>query len=243
MSALVSAHRGGVGHDHGRQNTLEAFREAIDLGCEYVEFDVRMTQDGRAVVCHDARLVHDDGPWIVARRSHADAAALGLVDLDDLLAVLAGRVGAHVDLKVPHGEVEVTARVVEALGTHHVVVTTAEDESLPRLRGWARENAPDLRLGLSTAAREFDGRRVSRWLALVCSWFPRTRIRRSGAEVVVSHHRVARWWLRRWARRRGLLLLVWTVDAPGPLEYWVNDPDTWMVTTNEPEVALGLRRG
>ena len=242
MSALVSAHRGGVGHDHRRQNTLDAFREAIDLGCEYVEFDVRMTRDGRPVVCHDARLVHDEGPWIVAHRSYADACELGLVDLDDLLAVLAGRVGAHVDLKVPHGEVEVTARVVEALGARDVVVTSAEDESLPRLRDWASEHAPGLRLGLSTAAREFDGQRASRWIALVCSWFPRTRIRRSGAEVVVSHHRVARWWLRRWARRRGLLLLVWTVDDPRQLEYWVNDSDTWMVTTNAPATALALRR-
>lgn len=243
MSVLVSAHRGGVGHDHERQNTIDAFREAIDLGCEYVEFDVRMTRDGRAVVCHDARLVHDEGPWIVAQRSHADAAAAGLVDLDDLLAVLAGRVGAHVDLKVPHGEVDVTARVVEALGTRDVVITTAEDESLPRLQAWADEHAPDLRLGLSTAAREFDGQRVSRWVALVCSWFPRTRIRRSRAQVVVSHHLVARWWLRRWARRRGLLLLVWTVDDADLLDYWVNDPDTWMVTTNEPAAALHLRRG
>ncbi len=242
MSVLVSAHRGGVGHDHGRQNTLDAFREAIDLGCEYVEFDVRMTLDGRAVVCHDARLFHDDGPWIVARRSHADAVALGLVDLDDLLTVLAGRVGAHVDLKVPVGEVEVTARVVEALGSSDVVITTAEDESLPRLVAWAEENAPDLRVGLSTAARELDGRPIAHGLALLCSWFPRTRIRRSGARVVAARHQVARWWLRGWARRRGLALIVWTVDAEADLVRWMNDPDTWMVITNAPATALALRR-
>lgn len=242
MGALISAHRGGVGHDSARQNTMAAFERAIDLGCEFVEFDVRMTSDGHAVVCHDARLVHEDGPWVVAERTFADATALGLHHLDDVLTLIAGRVGAHVDLKVPVGEVEVTAQIVEALGTESVVVTTAEDESIPRLRAWAEQHAPDLRLGLSTAAREFDGQRLPRWVALVCSWFPRTRMRRSGADVVVARHGVARWWLRAWARRRGLLLLVWTVDSDRHLERWVNDPDTWLVTTNHPERAFELRR-
>lgn len=242
MGALISAHRGGVGHDAGRQNTLAAFERAIELGSDFVEFDVRMTSDGRAVVCHDARLVHDDGPRIVAERTFADASAMGLNDLDDVLSSIAGRVGAHVDLKVPVGEVEVTARIVAALGTDAVVVTTAEDESIPKLRAWSEQHAPDLLLGLSTAAREFDGRRFPRWLALACSWFPRTRMRRSGVDVVVARHTLARWWLRGWARRRGLLLLVWTVDSDRHLQRWVNDPDTWLVTTNHPERALELRR-
>ncbi len=45
--ALVSAHRGGAGDDRSAQNTLAAFEAAIALGCDYVEFDVRLTADGR----------------------------------------------------------------------------------------------------------------------------------------------------------------------------------------------------
>ena len=41
----VIAHRGGAGL--GPENTLAAYRKAIDMGLDFVEIDVRETQDGR----------------------------------------------------------------------------------------------------------------------------------------------------------------------------------------------------
>lgn len=51
---LTFAHRGGAGL--WPENTLEAFRGAIQLGCTHVETDVRMTRDGEIVVFHDETL-------------------------------------------------------------------------------------------------------------------------------------------------------------------------------------------
>lgn len=51
---LTFAHRGGAGL--WPENTLEAFRGAVELGCSHLETDVRMTRDGAIVVMHDARL-------------------------------------------------------------------------------------------------------------------------------------------------------------------------------------------
>jgi len=53
-SPLTFAHRGGAGL--WPENTLEAFRGAIELGCSHVETDVRMTRDGELVVFHDEAL-------------------------------------------------------------------------------------------------------------------------------------------------------------------------------------------
>jgi len=51
---LVIAHRGNrVG---APENTLEAFRQALGLGADALELDVRVTADDRAVVVHDATL-------------------------------------------------------------------------------------------------------------------------------------------------------------------------------------------
>lgn len=51
---LTFAHRGGAAL--WPENTLEAFRGAIDLGCTHVETDVRMTRDGEIIVFHDEGL-------------------------------------------------------------------------------------------------------------------------------------------------------------------------------------------
>lgn len=51
---LTFAHRGGAGL--WPENTLEAFRGAVELGCSHLETDLRMTRDGELVLFHDARL-------------------------------------------------------------------------------------------------------------------------------------------------------------------------------------------
>ena len=57
---VVSAHRGGVGADRARENTLGALRDAAALDCEYVEIDVRRCRDGVYVVFHDAHIRDGD---------------------------------------------------------------------------------------------------------------------------------------------------------------------------------------
>ncbi|XP_023325223.1 lysophospholipase D GDPD1 isoform X4 [Eurytemora carolleeae] len=52
--ARIIAHRGGAGE--GTENTLTAFRQAVELGCDMLELDVNLTKDGQAVVAHDNNL-------------------------------------------------------------------------------------------------------------------------------------------------------------------------------------------
>jgi glycerophosphoryl diester phosphodiesterase len=238
--ALVSAHRGGAGDDHARENTVAAFESAIATGCDYVEFDVRLTADGRAVLFHDDLLA--DGARVISRHLYAELADAELVELDAVLELVRGRVKAHVDLKVRGQEVALVERIVGALGDDNVIITTAEDSSVRQILRWSRTHAPDLLVGLSSGPRSHGPRRLSRLAARVESAFPRLRIRLSGANLVVSHKLVARLSLKAYARRRGLPLVVWTVDGHDELARWMNDPDVWMVTTNQPERALAARR-
>ncbi|MFL5789999.1 MAG: glycerophosphodiester phosphodiesterase, partial [Actinomycetota bacterium] len=72
---VIVAHRGAP--TERPENTLAAFEAAIAAGAGAVEFDVRLTADGRPVVLHDATLDRTtDGAGLV--REHALAEVLAL---------------------------------------------------------------------------------------------------------------------------------------------------------------------
>lgn len=50
----IIGHRGAAGE--APENTLTSFNKALEAGAEFVELDVRTSQDGEVVIVHDARL-------------------------------------------------------------------------------------------------------------------------------------------------------------------------------------------
>lgn len=70
-SPLVIGHRGAAAVRP--ENTLPAFRHALDLGVDAVEFDVRLTGDGVVVVHHDATTERTCGDSLLIDRSSIGA--------------------------------------------------------------------------------------------------------------------------------------------------------------------------
>lgn len=68
----VIGHRGNCAH--APENTLESFRQALSLGVDAIEFDVRRTRDGEIVVFHDASVTRTTG-------ARGEVAALTLAEL------------------------------------------------------------------------------------------------------------------------------------------------------------------
>lgn len=87
----VIAHRGAS--TAARENTLDAFRLAVEMGADGIELDVRRSADGVLVVHHDAHLA--DGRAIVQQRA-ADL-PVHVPTLGDALAACAG---AWVNLEI-----------------------------------------------------------------------------------------------------------------------------------------------
>ncbi len=51
---LIIAHRGASGY--APENTIIAFRKAIEMGADGLEFDVHLSKDRHLVVCHDEKI-------------------------------------------------------------------------------------------------------------------------------------------------------------------------------------------
>jgi glycerophosphoryl diester phosphodiesterase len=54
ISPLLLGHRGARASRHVPENTLASFELCLQHGCDGFEFDVRLSSDGQAVICHDA---------------------------------------------------------------------------------------------------------------------------------------------------------------------------------------------
>jgi glycerophosphoryl diester phosphodiesterase len=95
------------------ENTLASLRAGLDSGADRIEFDVRLTADGRPVLMHDADLKRTtDGKGAVAERRWEELTLLdagswfsaefrgeGIPDLDDALRLLRPHVPVVVELK------------------------------------------------------------------------------------------------------------------------------------------------
>lgn len=224
---LVSAHRGGAGEHLAHENTRTALERAITSGVDYVELDVQRRGDGSLVVLHE-----DDG-------------RVDVESFDGMLAALAGRAAAHLDLKFgsPDGVHEIAAvrQALDALGPGPHVVTTGRVATSRALRSWADHEQRELLVGLSIGGSVAGLPLPEQLRRRLAELFPADRVEESRADVVVAHHLLALLTLRRLARRRGLRLLVWTVDHPLLLRWWLRPGQAWLVTTNHPDRALAIR--
>jgi glycerophosphoryl diester phosphodiesterase len=103
---LLLGHRGARASASVRENTLPAFDLALEHGCDGFEFDLRLTADGAAVICHDAR-----SAGIAVARTAATRLPR-LARFEDVIARYAERAFLDIELKVPG----LTVPVLAALG-------------------------------------------------------------------------------------------------------------------------------
>jgi glycerophosphoryl diester phosphodiesterase len=101
---LVIAHRGASAKYP--ENTLLAFRKALEAGASWLELDVQLSADGELVVIHDEFLDRTtSGQGAVARSSLSRLRQLdaGLGEkiplLTEVLDLAAGRAGVNIELK------------------------------------------------------------------------------------------------------------------------------------------------
>jgi glycerophosphoryl diester phosphodiesterase len=152
----VVGHRGNAAH--APENTLESFRQAVDLGVDALELDVRVTADGVVVVLHDPTLArttdstNDEGPvdrLTLAEVKHADAGAgfvardgsrpwhgrgISIPTLEEVLQSFP-RMPLLVDIKAPAAALPTRALIGRYGAAERCIVAAFEDESLVPFRG------------------------------------------------------------------------------------------------------------
>jgi glycerophosphoryl diester phosphodiesterase len=145
---MIFAHRGASGN--APENTMAAFRLAVEQGCEAIELDVQLTKDGEVVICHDHvlnRTTNGSGllkDYTLSELQQFDAggwfaetfAGEPIPSLDEFLAFIAKtNVTVNIELKnLPIAYEEIERKVVELVYKHgmaeKVIISSFDHYSL-----------------------------------------------------------------------------------------------------------------
>ena len=184
---LLLGHRGARALKSIPENTLASFDQALADGCDGFEFDVRLTADGRPVICHDPRT----GATEIARASSAQVSALP--QLHEVLARYQDRAFLDIELKVA--------------GLEKITVSNLQKH--PPRRGFVVSSF------LPQVLRDLHALSASIPLGLICETKAQLRPwRELPVEFVIPHHKLVDSGFVRQIKSAQKKILVWTVNAP-----------------------------
>ncbi len=218
------AHRGASGKGLAPENTLAAFRKAIQIGTDAIEMDVRLSKDGHVVVCHDETLDRTTDrrgaikDLILSEIKQADAgsrfdpafAGERIPTLNEVLDLIKGKAFALIEIK-PEDITREVVRTVEEMDAVERVVLQSFHEEVVREIGLLN---PNLRKALLIGVRPIEVRhtRASRLVR---------RTTEVGANLLALSRNAATPELVHELHRRDLGLYVWTVDEPDELRHMI----------------------
>ena len=205
--ALITAHRGAKAV--APENTMAAFKAAMDAGADFIELDVQRTKDGQVLVLHDADFMRMGGdPRRVADLTAAEVASIDIGRkrgpqftgerapmLQEVIDLVRGRMKVNIELKYNVPDPGLAPAVVELLRREdfidQVVITSLDYGALRQ----TRSIEPRLKTGHIVTASMGD-------------------VLRTEADFLSLNSAKATTSLVRRARAAGKDVAVWTVNDP-----------------------------
>jgi glycerophosphoryl diester phosphodiesterase len=191
MRPLLLGHRGARAIKSIAENTLASFDRALADGCDGFEFDVRLSGDGMAVVCHDPRT---EGADIASSPAQS---LPGLVRLEQVLKRYQQSAFLDIELKVAGLEQHMLALLVKHTPHRGFVVSSFLPEVLRTIHA-ADSTIP---LGLICESHS----ELDRWIELPVQY-------------LIPNRKLLTPDLIGEVKGRGRRIVVWTVNDPAEMQ-------------------------
>jgi len=233
-SFLACGHRGASGH--APENTLAAFRLAIDMGVDMCELDIQQTRDDRFAVIHDDTLGRTtNGRGAVWKHDLAELqkfdagswfgksfAGERVPALEEVIAVARGRIKLNIELKVHGHERNAASLLVDTIhreGFERDCLISSFDHELA---DEVKNIAPEFLVGYIFGAQEFD-----------------ERVFIGPADVLSAHFPLVTEKFIKKARDHHKQIHIWTVDRPEDMRRMI-ESGVEVIITNFPDRLLHL---
>jgi len=181
-NTIIIAHRGASAY--AKENTLESFRKAIDIGADMIEFDVRRTKDHVLIALHDEllegmpirELTFEEILKIAKNKGYRPAT------FEEVLQYTSAKVMLDVELKEEGYEQEVIELLTGYFKKDQFVMTSFYDSCIKKIK----ENNPNIQVGLILGISKPKNPIHTRF----SEFFPLGRCKKAKADFLVPHWRL-----------------------------------------------------
>lgn len=235
MKPIRVAHRGASAY--APENTIAAFRKAIEIGVDCIELDVHICKSGEIIVMHDPTLDRttdlsgkiSETPLEEIKRADAGAwfdegfSGEPVPTLEEALNFIGERAITVVEIKDKWIADQVLETIRKADATERVVVISFHPEALDGIRRGGSSIPTGLLIGESPEDEITQAMRFIKTAAEV------------GAGMISLNHNLIRPRLAYEIRRRGFGLWAWTVDEINRMRELVRI-GVMGITSNRPDL-------
>src|ERR1051326_7306456 len=216
MNKLIVAHRGASMLKP--ENTLAAFKTALEIGAQMIELDVRKTADNILVVIHDPSY----RGYKVAKLNYEYLVSLSknqVPTLQHVLKLVAGKIKLNIELKEAGYEREALKLIRKYVQPKDFLVTSFIRSAVLE----AKKADPEIVAGWILG--ENAHKKIWNY------WLAKRKI-----DFLSIHKSQVRHF-----SKLGLPLFVWTVDDERELRYLLQRDQVFALISNRPNVALRIK--
>ena len=230
---LIGAHRGAFADvDPLDENSLSAFKRAIDFKCDYIEFDVHKTLDGKYVIFHNNDITIDGIKYALKTsnwNNFLEKYRLPITNeplplLNEVIKTCHNKIKMNIEIKDPTIGKEVVDAVLNlGLDKSNFFVSSFHDSAIQDITS----NFDGIYTGLLFIGNFWSLKSANKALDYSC-------------KAINPYYRFLTKRLFRFAEKNGLQIHTWTVNG-SKLEKIIKQGRCTSIITNDVLLALNLR--
>lgn len=216
---------------YAKDNSIESFAKAIEMGANMIKFDVRQSRDGVLVAHHDPTT----GGRIISETTYDEIKRIDgdIPTYEEVLKLTRGKIKLDIELKEQGYEKEAVNLALEFFGTDDFIMTSFVGNCISAVKRYH----PRIRTGLILGRHQI----AKAILARLSTRCPIKWTRKTGADYLVLDYKLAGDRLFKAAKDNGLQVMVWTVNERATIERFLSHDDIYGIITNYPDVAMEMR--
>jgi len=169
---IIIAHRGARFYE--KENTILAFKKAVQLKADMIEFDVRKTKDNKIIIFHDEEI----DKILVKTMDYSELIRkLGyeVPTLEKTLKFLKGKIKLDIHLKEEGYEKEAIKLILEYFSKKEIMISSEFPSSLKKIK----INYPEIKTGLVIQVK------YRNYIQVPFGFFPMKKIINSNADYII----------------------------------------------------------